>query len=556
MGAMPSDPNNPTSASLHQSPFWVLWVSTRDPSQRIVDAAEERALFLNPEDCASARATLTNPRKRLAAEMSWLPGVSPARAWQVAGDLRDGSADDRLAARLPPLARCNALACTIELWSGDASPAELSERIVALAESADEINTQLIFDQINEDRTVAEFPLVRDIAVIDEEMAQRWRAYRDAVRDLLDRQPTRTLVAAMNAVADRATNNGTRLPVRLIEALVDGYEVETQSFVDAAMGTLRSLLDQAQTPGSDEAAIRATLASVWKLADNWNSVLRPVQLVSKARGLDHSQSMDFAIAIRELGLHLNNDRAMPRIAKDLSLTLQSKFSALAEFAEQLGEDVTTLDEVIKDQTAVTRQKEESEKSITYAADVGMFKKRELKISPDGVAWKGKLLPLDSIRVVRWGGTRHSVNGLPTGTSYAVYIASDDTRLVINPRDGAAFSSFTDALWRAVGPRIMTEYLVRWRAGESITFGSAIVADDSIVIPRHHLLSSEPVRLGWHQIKVSSADGSFVLASRTDKKVHAALSYAKNDNVHLLETIILTHFKYGHSRLSAALGGRA
>jgi hypothetical protein len=556
MGAMQSDPANSTGASLHQNPFWVLWVSTRDPSQRIVESAEEKALFLDPEDCESARATLTNPRKRLAAEMSWLPGVSPARAWQVAGDLRDGSADDRLAAGFPPLARCNALASAIELASADASPAELSERIVALAESADEIETRLIFDHINEDRTIAKFPLVRDVTVIDEEMAERWRAYRNAVRDFLDRQPTSTLVATMNAVADRTTNNGTRLPARLIEALLDGYEVETQSFVDAAMSTLRGLLDKAKTPGSDETAIRATLASVWKLADNWNLVLRPVQLVSKARGLDHSQSMDFAIAIRELGLHLNNDRAMPRIAKDLSLTLQSKFSALAEFAEQLGEDVTTLDEVIKDQSAITRQKEESEKSITYSADVGIFMKRELKISPDGVAWKGKLLPLDSIRVVRWGGTRHSVNGIPTGTTYAIYIASDDTRLVINPRDGATFSSFTDALWRAVGPRIMTEYLVRLRAGESITFGSAIVADDGIVIPRHHFLSSEPVRLGWHQVKVSSADGSFVLASRTDKKVHATLSYSKDDNVHLLETIILTSFKYGHSRLSAALGSQA
>ena len=131
MGAMQSDPINPASASLHQNPFWVLWVSTRDPNQRIVELADEKALVLNPDDCESARATLTNPRKRLTAEMSWLPGVSPTRARQVATALKGGFADSALAVGLPPLARSNALSSAIELQPGDASPIELSDRIVA-----------------------------------------------------------------------------------------------------------------------------------------------------------------------------------------------------------------------------------------------------------------------------------------------------------------------------------------------------------------------------------------------------------------------------------------
>src|SRR3979490_1739723 len=102
---MQSDPIDPASASLHQNPFWVLWVSTRDPNQRILESADEKALVLNPDDCESARATLTNPRKRLAAEMSWLPGVSPARAWQIATALKGGVNDTTIAVGLPPLAR-------------------------------------------------------------------------------------------------------------------------------------------------------------------------------------------------------------------------------------------------------------------------------------------------------------------------------------------------------------------------------------------------------------------------------------------------------------------
>jgi hypothetical protein len=243
---------------------------------------------------------------------------------------------------------------------------------------------------------------------------------------------------------------------------------------------------------------------------------------------------------------------MPEMAKDLALTLQSKFSTLAECLERLGEDVTTLDEVIEQRSAAAQQQKEWEKDITYTADVGMVLKEELKISPDGVAWKGQLLPLTSIRSVRWGGTRHSINGIPTGTTYEIHIANDKTRIAINLRNGTTFSSFTDKLWRAVGSRLVVDYLTRLKAGESIAFGPAIVSDDSILVPRHKFFSSEPVRLGWHQVKIWSADGSFVLASTADKKVYAALSYSELDNIHALETIIRVSFKNGHPRLSAVL----
>jgi hypothetical protein len=198
------------TASLHQNPFWVLWVSTRDTNQRIVESADEKALVLNPDVCESARATLTNPRRRLTAEMSWLPGVSPTRAWQVATAIKGGFVDNMLAVGLPPLARSNALSSAIELQSEGVSSIELSERIVALAKSTDDIESQLIFDQVNEDRAVAKFPLIKDVAIIEEEIAGRWRAYRNAVRDLLDRQPTKNIIAIMNSIVDRATTNGTR----------------------------------------------------------------------------------------------------------------------------------------------------------------------------------------------------------------------------------------------------------------------------------------------------------------------------------------------------------
>jgi len=131
---------------------------------------------------------------------------------------------------------------------------------------------------------------------------------------------------------------------------------------------------------------------------------------------------------------------MPAIAKSLAETLKSKFSTLLELSERLGEDVTILDRLVEEQSAEEQQRKEWEKNITYSAEVGMMLKDTLKLSPKGVEWKGQLLPLTSISQVRWGGTRHSVNGVPTGTTYEIHIANSTSRIVINLRNSETFVS--------------------------------------------------------------------------------------------------------------------
>jgi len=64
---------------LFENPFYILGATPRDNRQRIVELAEERSLVLDPDVCSKARADLLHPRKRIAAEVAWLPGISPDR---------------------------------------------------------------------------------------------------------------------------------------------------------------------------------------------------------------------------------------------------------------------------------------------------------------------------------------------------------------------------------------------------------------------------------------------------------------------------------------------
>ena len=68
---------------LLQNPFHLLTATTRDHRRRIMELAEERSLFLDSNKCTRAGSDLTRPRKRLSAELAWLPGTGLKRASEV-----------------------------------------------------------------------------------------------------------------------------------------------------------------------------------------------------------------------------------------------------------------------------------------------------------------------------------------------------------------------------------------------------------------------------------------------------------------------------------------
>jgi molecular chaperone DnaK len=539
------------NTSLHRNPFWLLWASTRDDPQRVVELADEKALVLDADVCQKARADLTNPRARLSAEIAWFPGVSPARAWQIATAVR--VVEPLLDAGLPPLPRANILSAAFEVLPIETPTKEITDRILALAKSAEEIDAEAVLRQINEDRSVAKFPPVKDLDVVNQELAERRRSYRNIIKDRLNRLPTKTLVKVINDVADRATDLGKHPAPLVIEDLVDGYETEAQRFIEAEGKNLERLVTKAATAAPEgELAVDPVIDLIWNVAQNWNRVVRPIQLISKTRGIDHLQSRELAFQIRNLSLELYNKHSMLTAAQKITDLLKDSFSALPEFSDRVSDDAAFIEQAVKERHKSAEQLKEWEREITYSVEIGLMFKETLKISPSGIQWGGHLYPLESVSRIRWGGTRHSINGIPTGTSYEIYIGDQRSETVINLRRDEVFGTIIDKLWRAVGVRLLVEHLVRLKNGGRIQFGDATIEDDGVVVQRHAFWSQEPVRLTWHQVQVWSADGSFVIGAKDDRKVYAALPYLRIPNVQVLENMIRALFKTGHSRLSAFL----
>jgi hypothetical protein len=152
--------------------------------------------------------------------------------------------------------------------------------------------------------------------------------------------------------------------------------------------------------------------------------------------------------------------------------------------------------------------------------------------------------------VRWGAVRKSVNGIPTGTTFTIAFGDNHSEAVCDSASEHTFTKFVDKLWRAVGVRILTVMLQSLKDGKRLSFGTAVLQDDSITLMKHKFFgSNEPVRCSWQDVQVWSADGSFYIGSKADKKTYVGLSYINDANTHILEQAIRMGFKKGINRLS-------
>lgn len=549
---------------LLQNPFHILAASPRDNRRRIMELADERSLLLDSNECMEACSELTNPRKRLSAEVAWLPGLSPTNAakiidWvKIPGNKNIPKNETLL--MLTPVAQANllaaALASLVEFKSD-----RLAQWILKISWAFEDIDPESLRIVINEERVVSGFPEVSDLSIIEAEVQERRRHYRQIIKAALDKIPSKELVEAVTIAVESATNDGEAHGPILIADLVDSYEVEAQGFLDKEEGNIRVLVEKLRSAVDAERS-DSTLApmvnQLIQVVKNWDTVAQPIQVSTKSRGLDHDASHRVAGLVRGLAIHMFNEHGKLDFSQQLTNMLQEVFAEVGEVAERIAEDADALGEIAEQRVRLIAdaksRAEEWRREITYEADVGVIFKDKLRISPEGIEWKGRRWDLDSITRVRWGGTRHSLNGIPTGTTYSIVFGNGSNYTFIELKKEATYSNFIDRLWRAVGVRLLTEYLEGLRDGKKYRFGPAVVSDHGMELERKKLFgNNERVFCPWDDLVIWNDPGVFCIGKKEDEKLAAAFSYQEEDNIHVLEAAIRMFWKRGGDRLSCLLG---
>lgn len=549
-----------TTSSLHSNPFAVLGVTVRNDRRTIVEQAEQQSLLHDADECQRARSMLTNPKNRVAAEMAWLPGVSPDRANRLLDNLLVNTMSVRRERNLPSLAHCNLMAAAFDAVSCEYAADYLAEFILEFATQVDECDLEQITEQINDDRVWSGFTSVMSGELIETEFYERKRIYNGVVKDALNRLPSETLLETLAITVRYATAEGHVAAPELINELLDAYDIEIQSVLDKEDANIQRVIStiREQIPDGEESVL-PLINALEKLTKNWDRFTRPIQLGSKARGIDHEKSVQLAWSLRNLSLELYNQHDMLNAATRLTEIEREVFSELPQFIEKVKEDEAALAEFHIERVEEQKKNHEWNESITFSAVVGRVFKNKLSISPSGIDWDGRHYSLEDINALRWGAVRNSVNGVPTGTTYTIgftnslssaYGLNNSGGAVITLKDEKVFNGFQNALWRAVGIRLIINMLKNLDDGEKITIGSFIIDDAGVTLLKHKFFgSTERVRVGWFDVVVSSSNGEFIISSKHDKKTYSSASYINDWNTHIIEMIIRGAFKKGVRNLS-------
>lgn len=530
--------------TLASNPFHVLGLTARASRATIVGRADEMSLHQDAAQCQKARSDLTHPRSRLSAEVAWFPGLSPRR---IDSCLMQLSLEPRSVVDLtgiPDLAWTNLLCAAVELVEDPPDEDLPVSLITALINQAKEVKAEEVFNDINADRLIAGFPDIKSLEPVESELVERRRYYRKPITDTLNRLDSELLLEVINLVTIHCLKEPDDDVSDLLYEVVDAYCLETLSVLEDKAQDIERLMtvvrSHARTAGKP---LDDSIAALSSAVFGWDEIATPIQLTMERRGLVHEPSKVMTGQLRSLSLFLFNECQQLEQARQINWTILQAFHELAEVKLWALDDAQALTDLAKQSEERRQNEAQWAQKIQFDAELGVVFKDRLQLNVHGLTWKDKTYPLASITRARWGGVRHSVNGIPIGTDYTVAFGDARSESQLLMKRESVYTEFTSKLWMAVAAQIMNAMLASFKQGQSLRFGEALVSDDGVVlIRRKFLCANQEQKLRWSQVRIWSQSGSLVIGAQDDKKLYAPLSYIDVSNVHFLEHLLRLNFK--------------
>lgn len=533
--------------SIFQNPFYVIGVSTRDSKQTIVEACDSKSLKIDADLCMRLRSILTQPRNRLSAELSWLPGLSPVRSFGLIEKLQKEPKTflDSLAG-INPLARCNLLVAFLE-YNEPKDESLINGLLIEIAQSFDQIDFPSLLALINEDRLIAKVPLVQDVETIKQEMQNIREYITGAMKNCLN--TTKAPDKNLTEIVSKTTSDGEQQPPVLIEELTDKYQIEVQKYLDQLVSQIRNVMTSIEE--QPKKTFDSQMPHLYSYLKAWDQIAQPIQLIHKSKGMEDNHSRGLAQDLRSLAVTMANKHDMHSEAKQMAKIISDLFNDLPQFAERISEDLTALEDILNSKKKSEEGELEWRRECSLVTEIGTIFKKRLIINPEIIEFSHDQIPTAQVNRVRWGATatKHSINFIPTGTtySYSVWIGNNQKIIHIEPSKQAIYSVIIDKLWKSVCIRLVSDTLRNLSSGEYIAYGNgdAIVNKDGIMLKKHKFLGYDPYYAKWEDLSISNGNGTFVISSNSEKKASAELSYRDVDNVHILEHVMRFLWKDGN-----------
>jgi hypothetical protein len=337
---------------LQQNPFYILQATPRDNRNRLAELAEEASFSIDPDVCQKARAELTNPRKRLVAEIAWFPGISPVKAKELLAQVDSDIMVLRDLKITNGLVRFNLLTAGLSSHK-ETRRATLAQWIFDIARSFEDIDINNLCKAINEDRLASGFPEVKDCSWVENELNERRNSGKKIIKNALEQLTHEERLAALTFIIESGTEEGNKHAPVLIHDLIDDYELESKAELEKGETSIKELVESikkyASDGGSEDRLSVMTDGLLVKL-ETWDKAAQPIQVSKRSLGLDHDTSHRVALMLRGLAIYLYNEHSMLKLAQRITESLRRLFSELLDVAELTEMDAQTLKNLEQNQT--------------------------------------------------------------------------------------------------------------------------------------------------------------------------------------------------------------
>lgn len=533
--------------NISDNPFFTLGVSTRDNRRQITAAAEEKT-FVSGSDFGEARTALLIPEKRIAAEVRWFPGMDDAKVREISEFFRNVAAGNYtntpIAEGLRSLARLN-FSVYMFSYRKFAGVSDMAGSILAICSCFDNINTEGVCASINNDRLIAGFPMTDEA-----EFERALNDYRADILGVIDgRLPELSREEYTGLATELAVKyadaNGEYYGSILLGDFLAGYELNILPRLDEHMMMIRSAASNIRDflPGT-------VLAELSRCLKEWRKLSDPLLTAESVTGIENGnirgQAGEIFGVIRERAIALHNEHDKTSEALRLIKTVID--GIFVELSRAISRDVRELEELERKKRNAEEEYNAWARSLYYETEFGLIFKDKLRISADGISWKGVNTPLDEVQGISWGGIRQHVNGMYMRTDYIVTILTPYSTIKLTPKEDE-YEKITSHLWRALIGPISTRILSRLQNGELLYFGNIKVKDDGVYLKKSGWFSSDVRFFGWQGIMTYSNNGQLFI---TSGDYSASASYIDDMNTHILEAILRQFRSSRYQRLSGLL----
>jgi len=312
---------------LLDNPFHLLGAGPEDERETLVLRVDD--LTLTVEGAETALAVLTHPRKRLGAEMAWLPGVGPERRRELlrllesgelppTGDLSD----------LPPLAACNFAASLLARHPGLPYRQLYDWGLFFMPWAFEHVRLGPLLEEINSTRAEAGFQAFIDQDAASDELKSLQDRYLSAVCGALAVRSSAECIQLMADMVSRETED--YLPV-LNTRLLELYEGEALAFFEEEGAAIESFcrgVEKLADFRRHKPPLTDILTALWRSAANWAYVGRPLFMAALHQGLKQERTEEMASGILNLSADLSNRFHNEKLADYLNNILLALFPHL------------------------------------------------------------------------------------------------------------------------------------------------------------------------------------------------------------------------------------